>query len=1373
MKPATEPNWSACPTLHLTGCPIIPTTTYSIQAEVEGALSAEVLLETQAIPSFGWFGDCVGSFTGPNGNPPNVWTPPNGTVNLDDAVAAIKTLNNPNGLNATHLSVTDIHPALNGDQINLNVNFNDVLIIIAGFQGKTYGQVADPGNPPNIPDLTQCPNGIPPPPRLCPGGVPCALFEWVPVASSGPGTIVGNEITLPSGGQTVTLDLQLSGWGGTLFAPELAAYQATVDSDGYTSGTGDPLNPLGWPLTPLDGAFQGNMRCTVNQLINPNGSECVSAGDCPEGELCLSNSAWVFAGLSDLPALVVSSLNYSWGSALLAGSQADGGGTYDGGTLIIEVPSGARGTYTIDFLDSPEVTFMTDAGGAPITPIETIPALISLSGGIDFISWNAPGGGLFSNPTNWTGGIPGPSKTAVFDLSTSGYTVTFTQAVNTEKLLLGDEVLTFNLDGVVYSMDDAQLGKVAGDSSVMTIRGGTLNVANSLTIGGGGDASLQIEATGIVDVGAQIVVADSSQSSSDLDVAGASVTVDGDLVVGRRGSGAMTVHSGGTVSSDAGIIGELAGASGSVSITGLGSQLTTTGLLTVGGDGTGYLTVSDSAQVFASPMTIGASGIVAGNGMLQANVNNSGHVTPGLAIGTLTINGDYDQSSAGSLTIEIVGSVELDRLAVTGSATLDGTLNVFLSQGYQLNEGDCFEIMTYSSAVGQFATVNRPVIAGGLAFGITYGANSIILDVGPDCNLNSVADAEDLANGVSLDECVDWDAGGGDWSDSANWAGGVVPDNGAETFDVTLADVNDDDVVCLDVDIEIDTTQVLRNSLLDLASPTCVGNLTLAQPGGLVVEGTVRLGPGRSIGPAIPRRSGSRGTADKPPLIIQNGALYEVNDGTSDFGEITVQTGGVYAADPTSGGGGAATLIGDELNVIADEPGGGGISEMTLTQNMVLNIADKVVIKGCTTTARGGCTPPVRGGCTPPVWHIQGDSNVSIGGNLSIGGEKVKVENEDDPPIAVIPGEADFLNDSTNPITIQGNFLVAGQNAACFKSSNGGLLMDGGSAANRGVGEQTFEVAGENLGPMIVDDLMTAQFNFALGSLEISQNSSVVFQNKEKNVVGTEPGDEALYVRTLTLGSGSSVRIDETNLFYETLVLPGAGATVTLSKNSTLEKTTGTCPTSDMPLDEPEIVRKNRYISFDPGNAGALTAIRVTNADTGRRSWVQANVSVNNPSIFPLGPAPHFRDWGDVGVIDVGACDIIPLSTYLVAVMPIGCNPADPVSFSVAQDVETSVLPEGGKFWGDVVGAFYSEELGDWLPPNGVTNIVDAQAAIFGFQNVFRVPPVSWVDLEPRILNTLVNFADVQRILLAFKAEEYPFGCPDDPCQDNRATPCH
>ena len=157
VKPATPPNFTGCNVVHLGGCPIIPTTTYRIQAEVGGELSAGTLLDTQAKPGGKWFGDLVGRFTGPNGSPPNEWTAPNGVVNADDFLVGIFSFIDPSAINAVHLSVMDTHPVLNGNQMTLACGINNVFITIRGFQGYTYGEVASPFPDDEIPDLTECP----------------------------------------------------------------------------------------------------------------------------------------------------------------------------------------------------------------------------------------------------------------------------------------------------------------------------------------------------------------------------------------------------------------------------------------------------------------------------------------------------------------------------------------------------------------------------------------------------------------------------------------------------------------------------------------------------------------------------------------------------------------------------------------------------------------------------------------------------------------------------------------------------------------------------------------------------------------------------------------------------------------------------------------------------------------------------------------------------------------------------------------------------------------------------------------------------------------------------------------------------------------
>ena len=133
-RPATAPDWSACSTIHVTGCPIMPTSVYSIERWDGDTRLGGCEGRTQAKPGDKWWGDCVGSFD------PGLsdWTLAQGIVNIDDAVACIKTFQDPNAFNAVHVSVCDLHPAVPPSHPNKLCSINDVFFTILGFQGNEY-----------------------------------------------------------------------------------------------------------------------------------------------------------------------------------------------------------------------------------------------------------------------------------------------------------------------------------------------------------------------------------------------------------------------------------------------------------------------------------------------------------------------------------------------------------------------------------------------------------------------------------------------------------------------------------------------------------------------------------------------------------------------------------------------------------------------------------------------------------------------------------------------------------------------------------------------------------------------------------------------------------------------------------------------------------------------------------------------------------------------------------------------------------------------------------------------------------------------------------------------------------------------------------
>ncbi len=104
--------------------------------------------------------------------------------------------------------------------------------------------------------------------------------------------------------------------------------------------------------------------------------------------------------------------------------------------------------------------------------------------------------------------------------------------------------------------------------------------------------------------------------------------------------------------------------------------------------------------------TIVNAGTFAGTGTVQANVINSGVIRPGRSPGILTIDGDFTQTAAGVLELEIGGTTagtQFDQLAITGNATLGGTVMTQLINGFIPDPEERFPALTYTSATGSFA----------------------------------------------------------------------------------------------------------------------------------------------------------------------------------------------------------------------------------------------------------------------------------------------------------------------------------------------------------------------------------------------------------------------------------------------------------------------------------------------------------------------------------------------------------------------------------------------------------------------------------------------------------------------------------------------
>ena len=160
---------------------------------------------------------------------------------------------------------------------------------------------------------------------------------------------------------------------------------------------------------------------------------------------------------------------------------------------------------------------------------------------------------------------------------------------------------------------------------------------------------------------------------------------------------------------------------------------------TVGGTGsftqTAGSTKDDGTLTLPSTGTLSLlSGSLLGKGGITGAMISSAIVDPGdsaTATGVLKETGAYTQKTTGALNISITGTVagtQYDQMNPS-TATLSGTLNVSRPTSFVPSVGSTFKIMNFTSATGQFSTVNGLAINSTEHFTITYQPTDVLLTV--------------------------------------------------------------------------------------------------------------------------------------------------------------------------------------------------------------------------------------------------------------------------------------------------------------------------------------------------------------------------------------------------------------------------------------------------------------------------------------------------------------------------------------------------------------------------------------------------------------------------------------------------------------------
>ena len=96
--------------------------------------------------------------------------------------------------------------------------------------------------------------------------------------------------------------------------------------------------------------------------------------------------------------------------------------------------------------------------------------------------------------------------------------------------------------------------------------------------------------------------------------------------------------------------------------------------------------------------------------------------------GILQVGGNYTQLDFATLKIDLGGSAagEFDQLQVAGNASLNGTLDISMLDGFTATAGQTFDIITANAITGTFDNVIAPE---GMDVQVTYSSNAVSLQV--------------------------------------------------------------------------------------------------------------------------------------------------------------------------------------------------------------------------------------------------------------------------------------------------------------------------------------------------------------------------------------------------------------------------------------------------------------------------------------------------------------------------------------------------------------------------------------------------------------------------------------------------------------------
>ncbi len=260
-------------------------------------------------------------------------------------------------------------------------------------------------------------------------------------------------------------------------------------------------------------------------------------------------------------------------------------------------------------------------------------------------------------------------------------------------------------------------GAVGGSGNLsfpsgVALAGANLSGTGIATVPFGATATLS---TGTSTIGRVLEIGGTANwTASNLNFNNGTINVLAGGVFNATGTGTLGNFGGSSAFNNAGTFSKSAGATTcSIPFTNSGDVIVSGGSFT---STVGYVQTAGSTILNGGTFTKTGTaialqgGVLGGVGTLTGTVaQTGGSIAPGLSPGTLTVTGSLTQNATSMLDIELGGltpGTEHDRLAVSGAATIAGTLRLQFVNGFVPHFGDSFTVLTASSVNGTYATID-------------------------------------------------------------------------------------------------------------------------------------------------------------------------------------------------------------------------------------------------------------------------------------------------------------------------------------------------------------------------------------------------------------------------------------------------------------------------------------------------------------------------------------------------------------------------------------------------------------------------------------------------------------------------------------------